>query len=146
MYKITGADGKEYGPVTTEQLRQWIAEGRVNAQTRILAEGATEWRTLSELPEFAGAIPTAPPPGLTTAPMPSPGAQAQVSGPATGLIVVAILGFLAQPAGLIINMARPNRQIMEQPAWVNMFSGVGAIVGAAIGILMGILIIFGAIK
>jgi hypothetical protein len=148
MYKITGADGKEYGPVTTEQLRQWIAEGRVNAQTRILAEGATEWRPLSELPEFAAAMPTAPPPGLTAAPMPSPGAQAQVSGPATGLIVVAILGFLAQVVGLVINMARPfaNRQMMEQPAWVNMFSGVGAIVGAFIGILMGVLILFGAMK
>ena len=35
MYEIIGADGKEYGPISFEQIRQWIAEGRVNAQTRV---------------------------------------------------------------------------------------------------------------
>jgi hypothetical protein len=54
MYKIIGADGKEYGPATAEQLRQWIAEGRANAQTPTLASGAPEWKPLGVLPEFAG--------------------------------------------------------------------------------------------
>jgi len=27
MYKIIGADGREYGPITADQLRQWIREG-----------------------------------------------------------------------------------------------------------------------
>jgi hypothetical protein len=58
MYRIIGADGKEYGPISAEQLRQWIAEGRVNAQTRVLAEGATEWKTIAETPEFAAAVPS----------------------------------------------------------------------------------------
>src|SRR5579883_2364186 len=26
MYKILGADGKEYGPVSTDQLRDWVAQ------------------------------------------------------------------------------------------------------------------------
>ncbi|MGA2139257.1 MAG: DUF4339 domain-containing protein [Verrucomicrobiia bacterium] len=53
MYKIIGADGREYGPVTTEQLRQWIREGRASAQTKVQAEGATEWKTLGDFSEFA---------------------------------------------------------------------------------------------
>ena len=53
MYRIIGTDGKEYGPVTLEQLRQWIAEGRVNAQTRVQLDGAAEWKTLGSLPELA---------------------------------------------------------------------------------------------
>ena len=57
MYKIIGADQKEYGPVTAEQLRQWLAEGRVSAQTQVLPEGATEWKALGDLPEFAAAAP-----------------------------------------------------------------------------------------
>jgi len=61
MYKIIGADQKEYGPVSAEQLRQWINEGRVNAQTRVLPEGTTEWKTLAELPEFAEAWIIRPP-------------------------------------------------------------------------------------
>ena len=52
MYKIIGADGKEYGPVAGEQVRQWVRDGRANAQTRIQGEGATEWTTLGAVPEF----------------------------------------------------------------------------------------------
>jgi hypothetical protein len=59
MYKIIGADQKEYGPITAEQLRQWIAEGRANAQTMIQAEGQTDWRPLSSFPEFAAILPAA---------------------------------------------------------------------------------------
>ena len=53
MYKIIGADGKEYGPISAEGLRQWIAEGRANAQTKVQVEGSAEWKRLEELPEFS---------------------------------------------------------------------------------------------
>src|SRR5579864_5799693 len=65
MYKIIGADNVEYGPVSGAQIRQWINEGRANSQTRIRVEGSTDWKSLSEYPEFAdvtaGSIPTPPP-------------------------------------------------------------------------------------
>src|SRR5882724_2420231 len=53
MYRILGADGREYGPVSAEPLRRWIAEGRANAETRTRAEGAAEWKPLAQLPEFS---------------------------------------------------------------------------------------------
>lgn len=53
MYRIIGADGKEYGPITADVLRQWIAEGRANASTNVLSAGATEWKPLGTLPEFS---------------------------------------------------------------------------------------------
>jgi len=62
MYKIIGADQKEYGPITADQLRQWIAEGRVNAHTKVLTEGAAVWKTVGELNEFATALPGGAPP------------------------------------------------------------------------------------
>jgi predicted nucleic-acid-binding Zn-ribbon protein len=58
-YKIIGADLMEYGPVSAEQIRQWIAEGRVNAETKLQAEGGGEWKRLAEVPEFAEAPPAA---------------------------------------------------------------------------------------
>jgi hypothetical protein len=68
MYKVIGGDQKEYGSVTADQMRRWIAEGRVNGQTQVLAEGATQWQNLSEIPEFADALAAraaaAPPPVL----------------------------------------------------------------------------------
>ena len=65
MYKIIGADGNEYVPASTEQLQQWIREGRANAQTRAQASGDTEWKHLADFPEFHAALgisATAPPP------------------------------------------------------------------------------------
>jgi hypothetical protein len=65
MYKIIGADQKEYGPVSAEQLRQWVAEGRVNGLTMICPEGQTEWKPLSAFTEFAETLRTTP--GLSPA-------------------------------------------------------------------------------
>jgi len=73
MYKIIGADQKEYGPVNADQVRQWIAENRLDAQSSIQAEGSTEWRPLSTFPEFADALAARaakipPPPAFSAAP------------------------------------------------------------------------------
>ena len=75
MYKIIGADGREYGPITADQLRNWIAEGRATAETRVQAEGAAQWKLLTEYLEFAPALarvlPSRPAPGLIyISPMP----------------------------------------------------------------------------
>ncbi len=61
MYKIIGADGQPYGPVPAEQLRRWLAENRVNAQTLVQTEGAPDWKPLSSIPEFASELKTIPP-------------------------------------------------------------------------------------
>jgi len=68
MYKIVGADGKIYGPVSAEQLRQWLAEGRASAQTQTLAAGAAEWQPLGTLPEFAGQFTPPNPPVIQPPP------------------------------------------------------------------------------
>lgn len=64
-YKIIGADQKEYSPVTTEQIRQWITQGRSNANTLAQAEGSAEWKSLATFPEFTfvlgGSTPPKPP-------------------------------------------------------------------------------------
>jgi len=33
MYRVVGIDGKQYGPITAEQVRRWLTENRVNSQT-----------------------------------------------------------------------------------------------------------------
>jgi Domain of unknown function (DUF4190)/GYF domain 2 len=64
MYRIIGADGRQYGPVSAEQIRRWIAEGRANAQTQVLADGTTDWKPLGTFPEFADAFATNRPPPI----------------------------------------------------------------------------------
>jgi len=69
MYKIIGADDKVYGPVATEVVHQWIAQGRANSQTKVLCDGATVWQALGELPEFAAALARAAVPTLPPGPL-----------------------------------------------------------------------------
>jgi hypothetical protein len=79
MYTILGGDGKEYGPIPAETLRQWINEGRANALTKVRVEGGTAWVALGQLPEFAPSVNTPPPP------MGAPGAiSSSVGGPPPG--------------------------------------------------------------
>lgn len=64
MYRIIGADGRQYGPVSADQIRRWIVEGRANAQTQMFAEGGAEWKMLSTFPEFANSFATQAPPTI----------------------------------------------------------------------------------
>lgn len=73
MYKIIGADGKEYGPVSAEQLRDWMRQGRVSPQTSVRPESGGDWQSLTSYPELnasateppsVGAAPSLSPPSL----------------------------------------------------------------------------------
>src|SRR6185436_10521099 len=90
MYRILGADQKEYGPVNADQVRQWIIERRLNSQSLVQAEGTTDWKPLSAFPEFA-----APLAGAAAIPAPlSPAAAAGApsnNGMATAGLVMGIL-------------------------------------------------------
>lgn len=55
-YTIIGGDGKQYGSISEDDLRKWIAEGRLNAQSQAKAEDDAEFRPLSAFPEFADAL------------------------------------------------------------------------------------------
>ncbi len=80
-YFMQGGDGKEYGPVSAEQLRQWMVEGRANGQTQVrLAEGGA-YLALGVVPELNVAVPAS---GSGYAPsfaQPSPGPTVAPSGP-----------------------------------------------------------------
>jgi len=97
MYKIIGGDQKEYGPISADQLRQWVAANRVNAETKVQEAGSADWRPLAEFAEFADALEgctasaaAAPP----TRPLPSSPASGEVkrSRMAVASLVLGILG------------------------------------------------------
>jgi hypothetical protein len=91
MYKIIGGDGREYGPVDTEQLRRWIIEGRADSQTLTQAVGTTGWKPLGSFPEFGPAVP----PIIATSPPPR-----SVPPAATGTNGMAVAGFVFGLLGL----------------------------------------------
>ncbi len=105
MYKIRGADNREYGPVNAEVVRQWIAQRRVIAQTLLQREGAPEWREAADFPELADAFgvqPSVPAvPASTVPPQPPRPTTTTVrnvpetSATAIASLVLGILGFFS---------------------------------------------------
>ncbi|HEX4644056.1 MAG TPA: DUF4339 domain-containing protein [Verrucomicrobiae bacterium] len=170
MYKIIGADQKEYGPVSAEQMRQWIAEGRVNAQTQVQSEGGAEWKPLAAYPEFAASFPQAPPPsaaaaapGLTPAPISTEAGQAlarqKVNGPAIGLMITAVLGFIGAIFKIISpltgfnslqNLQNSNAnlppQFQQLQQMVTQMNGTMGVVTGILGLAMCVLIFYGALQ
>jgi hypothetical protein len=163
MYRIIGADGKEYGPISAEQLRQWITEGRVNAQTRVLAEGATEWKTVAETPEFAAAAPSPrplpPPPTMTPLPSATAGMRSaasvtaldQVNGPGVGLIITGAINILMSLGMLAMSIANIGVSALqgssaEAERFLRNTSGTVNFLFFGVSFLLGILILFGGIK
>jgi TM2 domain-containing membrane protein YozV len=98
MYKIIGADGQQYGPVSADQLRRWIAESRLNAHTLIQPEGAPDWKALGTYPEFAGDLKPATPP--FAAPPLSATPPSAVAGKASSKIAAGICGILLGTLGI----------------------------------------------
>lgn len=65
MFTILGGDGKEYGPVSTDQIRSWLAENRANFDTKVKPVGTADWKRLGDLPEFSAGAGTASLPPAT---------------------------------------------------------------------------------
>lgn len=164
MFKIIGADQKEYGPISTEQIRQWIRDGRLNAQTPAQREGGTEWATLGSLPEFAdlfqtgAAAPGAPAAGYAPAPMPGAlptgsreAALSAVKGPAIGIIVVASIGIAYYIFNsLVVLMGKPQPVPPNlPPEFQSFFEGMHGPMAAAFSFVFAAIygfMLFGAIK
>jgi len=109
MYRVIGSDGVEYGPVSAEQLRQWIAEGRVSSRTQIRADGQPDWRALQTFPELAPA--TGPPivdVGAPPSPWAPPGAPVSRDVPNYMVQSILVTLFCCIPFGIpaIVNASQ----------------------------------------
>ena len=168
MYRIIGGDGQEYGPISADQIRQWIAEGRLSAQSQIREESSAGWQELGSLPEFAGARSAAAPP---RAPAPlgatpyaggafdSAGAKSRVSGPAIGLLVTGIISLLMSAGSLVMHLTvvlgfratsalppAPSPEFQQIFTLLNALNGPLGLVSDVFSLTMGALITLGAVK
>ncbi|MGN6556249.1 MAG: DUF4339 domain-containing protein [Verrucomicrobiota bacterium] len=158
MYKIIGADGKAYGPVSAEQIRQWITESRVNHQTQIQAEGSPDWKPLSSFPEFADSfganapIPPSVPPFQPTGTREA--ALQAVKGPALALKVTGILGLVAVGLAFIVNVltlagvhiGMTHRGNADMPVMFRGLTGGLGLLQCIIGAIIAVVILNGAAK
>jgi len=152
MYKIIGSDQTQYGPVAADQVRQWIAEGRLDASSLLQPEGATDWKPLGAFPEFAAvvaAIPPTTPPAISAAPGGSPlhpkNNTMAVAGFVMGVLSVLIgwlccLAFLLSPLGIIFSVIGIT-QIKRKPAeQTGKRLAVAGIALSVLGIIVSVLL------
>ncbi len=82
-YSIVGGDGNTYGPYTEADIRQFHAEGRLNAQSLVHLAGEADWTPLGQRAEFSSLF--APPPAAAPAPAPAWPPPPQALPPAGGM-------------------------------------------------------------
>ena len=137
MYRIIGKDGQQYGPVTAEQLRGWMAENRANVQTLVQTDGSQEWKPLGSLPEFAADL--KPPPVSATAPptisLPPP---ASVPG-ASNKIPAGICGILLGSLGIHKFILGYTGAGLIMLLVTVLTCGLGGVVMHVIGLIEGII-------
>lgn len=61
-YMMIGADGRQYGPITLDQVKSWISEGRITQATSILRSDTNSWLPAAQYQELGLAQQPAPVP------------------------------------------------------------------------------------
>ena len=112
-------------------------QGRASGQTFVLADGATEWKTLSTCPEFAAlfAAPLPGTPGTTTAPA-GPPQTCGMAGWSLGLGISAFLCGVTAIPGLILGIIALNKIKASAGRLSGRGLALGGIVTSAIALLL----------
>ena len=144
MISIMGADGKEYGPVSIDQINGWIGAGRANLQTKARRTGETEWKTLGDFPEFnsppvlASSQPASEPvvTSVATAPTFSPYLASRWLRLGARLLDSLVAGLFVMP-GFFVLISAGVLSTPNQPNTPLLLGGF-AIMGATLMVLLGI--------
>ena len=138
MFKIIGSDGREYGPISAEQLREWIRAGRAGGQTQTQRAEAPGWIPLSSLPEFADLF-RAPPTAAMPAGLPSVVRTFGILNIAVGVFV--LLRQVSTLVGLMVAMPHMTNFSLFTATFIVFQSlgvlGVAARIASGIGLLRG---------
>jgi len=145
MYKIIGADQNEYGPITAEQVRQWMAEGRLNGLSKIQVDGSGVWKQLRDMPEFASLLPPPPPPIALGAPRPASTAGTPLTNPlaawalGTGIASMpCCVTFILSPVSIVLGVMALS-QINQNPKQGGRGLATAGIVLGCISLVLAIL-------
>ena len=96
-YEIIGGDHRPHGPVTGEELCQWIREGRASNQTMVRISGQETWQPIGAFPEFLSPLQ-----GLPWVPVNQPPPKTHPL--AVTSLVLGIVALLFFPAGVLFGV------------------------------------------
>ena len=167
MYKIRGADNNEYGPITADQIHQWIRENRLNRASLAEDVASPGWRPLAGFPEFGAALAggsSAPPAvAYVAAPVVEDPATLieRLKVPAILLVILGVLGLLFTVAGPFlkatlmetmlqffekVNVPLNAAQRAQMEAAKTAALGLGDFFSLALGVVVNSVILVGGLK
>ncbi|NBB95418.1 MAG: DUF4339 domain-containing protein [Planctomycetes bacterium] len=103
--------GQQYGPVSEEDFRNWVIQGRLTANDMVWTEGMAAWQPASQVPALASVLSSAPPPMQSFNREQAPGAVVALVCGIAGLMfgcVGVVLGVIA------IKQARKGMDCIRQ--------------------------------
>tara|TARA_Y100000739_G_C20548278_1_gene436964 strand:+ start:596 stop:1063 length:468 start_codon:yes stop_codon:yes gene_type:complete len=136
-YEIIGGDNRAHGPVTGEEIYNWIRQGRADGYTMTRLSGSDTWQPLGSFPEFVGPLH-----GL-------PWVRTLKKSPKTDSLAIAslvlgIVSIIFQPLGLFFGVPaaylghRSLHAIGKQPEEIGGHGlAVGGLVTGYIGSVLG---------
>jgi uncharacterized RDD family membrane protein YckC len=92
-FKVIGGDGREYVADGLDELRSWVADGRVGGETLVWSAEDASWRRAGDRPELRWDLPQAPP------------RLPQQTAPPTGFLPSGPEAVESEPAGFGVRLA-----------------------------------------
>ena len=156
-FHFIAGDGKQYGPHSAEQMRQYMGQNRLTGKSQVSADGGP-WQPASSYPELAVGDASAPASGmvgatLPTTPKPAQGASTNgmaITGMVCGIltilpscccglfglpltILLVILSIVFSIIGLV--------QIKKNPAQKGKGMAIAGLIIGALGLIAAILMV-----
>lgn len=99
-YWLSNGDGQVYGPYTVEELRGFVADGRVTNSSQLCQEGTNDWVPATAMlgVGLAGVPPTAP---MAVPPSAFPSSASASWQPVGILLPILSILFCCLPAGIV---------------------------------------------
>ena len=150
-YTLLGGDGQQYGPISLEQFRDWVREGRAGADTQVWRSDQPAWVTAADLPELGVpkvAVAHVPPTPMTV-PLPAhdPALEQQLKSGAGWFYWIAALSLVNSIMALTgskwgFALGLGVTQIIDAAA--SSFAGAGQAIAFTLDLLAaGLLVLFG---
>jgi hypothetical protein len=136
LYIVLGSDGKEYGPADLEDLRGWVADGRMDSFTRVRPENSPEWKCVREFPDLRPLLSSIPPPGASRPVSKS----LAMTGFVLGLFAL-VLGPLTGLPGLVCSLLAHHRARRMPESYGGAAWAMGGFVLSSLGMLLCVTVV-----
>lgn len=147
MYTVIGSDGKQYGPVGTDDLLQWVRDGRIVLGTVLIEHGSGRRLMASDVPEIVALL--APPPGFGVAGGYTPRPMVRVGPdgrPLKNKVAAGVLGICLGPFGVHRFYPGYNSVGIAMVLITVLTCGYGAIATGIWGLVEGIMCFTGSMQ